>query len=214
MAMDHDTNSVDAHAPEDVAGSLTLFGAVSLGTGVMIGAGIFAITGQAAGLAGDLFPVAFLVAAIVVMAARSYQAAMMLARQVEFALFDLRLHSEWNPANGASVQDLLDEVRAAVAVVPTPAYNRFQNSFSHIFAGGYAAGYYSYKWAEVLSADAFSRFEEEGIFNRDTGESFRQHILHAGGSRDAMELFIAFRGREPSLEPLLRHSGIATPAAA
>ena len=148
------------------------------------------------------------------LAARSYQAAMMLARQVEFSLFDLRLHSEWNPADGASVQDLLDEVRAAVAVVPTPAYNRFQNSFSHIFAGGYAAGYYSYKWAEVLSADAFSRFEEEGIFNRDTGESFRQHILHAGGSRDAMELFIAFRGREPSLEPLLRHSGIATPAAA
>ncbi|MCB1853869.1 MAG: oligopeptidase A [Halieaceae bacterium] len=148
------------------------------------------------------------------LAARSFQAAMMLARQVEFALFDLRLHSELQPDGGGSVQGLLDEVRAAVAVVPTPAYNRFQNSFTHIFAGGYAAGYYSYKWAEVLSADAFSRFEEEGIFNRETGAAFREHILHSGGSRDAMELFVAFRGRPPSLEPLLRHSGITPPAAA
>ncbi|MDH5172102.1 MAG: M3 family metallopeptidase, partial [Gammaproteobacteria bacterium] len=94
------------------------------------------------------------------------------------------------------------------------AFNRLQHSFSHIFAGGYAAGYYSYKWAEVLSADAFSRFEEEGIFNRETGRAFRTHILEAGGSQDAMELFIAFRGREPSIEPLLRHSGITGAAAA
>ncbi len=148
------------------------------------------------------------------LAARSFQAAMMMVRQMELALFDLRLHSEWNGAAGKSVQALLDEVRAAVAVVTPPSYNRFQHSFSHIFAGGYAAGYYSYKWAEVLSADAFSRFEEEGIFNRETGEAFRHHILQAGGSRDPMELFIAFRGREPSLEALLRHSGIAPPEAA
>ena len=93
-------------------------------------------------------------------------------------------------------------------MVKLPAFHRFQNSFSHIFAGGYAAGYYSYKWAEVLSADAFSRFEEEGIFNPDTGASFRRHILEAGGSQDPMELFVAFRGREPDIEPLLRHSGI------
>ena len=109
------------------------------------------------------------------------------------------------------MQGLLDEVRREVAVVIPPTFNRFQHSFSHIFAGGYAAGYYSYKWAEVLSADAFSRFEEEGIFNPETGRAFRTHILEAGGSRDAMELFVAFRGREPMIEPLLRHSGI-TPA--
>jgi oligopeptidase A len=93
-------------------------------------------------------------------------------------------------------------------VVKAPSFNRFQNGFSHIFAGGYAAGYYSYKWAEVLSSDAFSRFEEEGIFNTQTGQAFRQNILEAGGSKDAMELFVAFRGREPSIDPLLRHSGI------
>jgi oligopeptidase A len=96
-----------------------------------------------------------------------------------------------------------------VAVIVPPPFNRFQNSFSHIFAGGYAAGYYSYKWAEVLSADAFSRFEEEGIFNRETGRSFRIHILEMGGSREPMELFVAFRGREPDIAPLLRHSGIS-----
>ena len=106
------------------------------------------------------------------------------------------------------MQELLDEVRQTVAVAIPPAFNRFQNSFSHIFAGGYAAGYYSYKWAEVLSADAFSRFEEEGIFNRETGAAFRTHILEAGGSGEPMELFVAFRGREPQIEPLLRHCGI------
>jgi oligopeptidase A len=107
------------------------------------------------------------------------------------------------------VQGLLDDVRARVAVVPAVPENRFQHAFSHIFAGGYAAGYYSYKWAEVLSADAFARFEEEGIFNPHTGSDFRRHILEAGGSQDAMALFVAFRGREPDVEPLLRHSGIA-----
>ena len=148
------------------------------------------------------------------LAARTFQAAMMMARQVELALFDLRLHSEWGSASVSCVQDLVEEVREAIAVVKPPAYNRFQHSFSHIFSGGYAAGYYSYKWAEVLSADAFSRFEEEGIFNRETGMAFRTHILEAGGSQEPMELFVAFRGREPSIEPLLRHSGIATPEAA
>jgi len=142
------------------------------------------------------------------LAARNFQSAMILARQLEFSLFDFRLHREWGQAADQSVQALLDEVRAQVAVVPLPSFHRFQNSFSHIFAGGYAAGYYSYKWAEVLSADAFSRFEEEGIFNRDTGASFRRNILEAGGSQEPMELFVAFRGREPQIEPLLRHSGI------
>ena len=144
------------------------------------------------------------------LAARNFQSAMILARQLEFSLFDFRLHREWGQTADQSVQALLDEVRAQVAVVPLPSFHRFQNSFSHIFAGGYAAGYYSYKWAEVLSADAFSRFEEEGIFNRDTGASFRRSILEAGGSQEPMELFVAFRGREPKIEPLLRHSGITT----
>ena len=148
------------------------------------------------------------------LAARNFQSAMMMARQLELALFDLRLHSEWSGAQGSSVATILKEVRDQVAVVIPPAFNRFQHSFSHIFAGGYAAGYYSYKWAEVLSADAFSRFEEEGIFNRNTGDDFRTHILEAGGSKDAMELFVAFRGREPDIEPLLRHSGIVAKNAA
>ncbi|GAB5450721.1 MAG: oligopeptidase A [Halioglobus sp.] len=140
--------------------------------------------------------------------ARNFQAAMTMVRQLEFALFDFRLHLEWGTPEFKSVQQLLDEVRSQVAVVTPPDFNRFQNSFSHIFAGGYAAGYYSYKWAEVLSADAFSRFEEDGIFNRQTGTDFRSHILEAGGSEAPMKLFVAFRGREPSIEPLLRHSGI------
>jgi len=144
------------------------------------------------------------------LAARNFQSAMVMARQLEFALFDWRLHTEWGTASVSSVQELLDEVRRAVAVAIPPPFNRFQNSFSHIFAGGYAAGYYSYKWAEVLSADAFSRFEEEGIFNRKTGAAFRTHILEAGGSVEPMALFVAFRGREPQIEPLLRHCGIAT----
>ncbi|MCB1677515.1 MAG: oligopeptidase A [Halioglobus sp.] len=143
------------------------------------------------------------------LAARNFHSAMALARQLEFALFDFRLHREWHTGAFASVQSLLDAVRAQVAVLQPPPCNRFQNSFSHIFAGGYAAGYYAYKWAEVLSADAFSRFEQEGIFNSDTGAQFRRHILETGGARDAMELFVAFRGREPAIDALLRHSGIA-----
>ncbi|MFM5359070.1 oligopeptidase A [Aeromonas veronii] len=141
--------------------------------------------------------------------ARNFQAAMQMLRQLEFALFDFRLHQEFDPANPAQLPALLDEVRSQVAVMTPPAFNRFQHSFSHIFAGGYAAGYYSYKWAEVLSADAFSRFEEEGIFNPGTGQSFLKNILEKGGSKEPMELFRAFRGREPKVDALLRHSGIA-----
>ena len=141
--------------------------------------------------------------------ARNFQAAMQMLRQLEFALFDFRLHQEFDPANPAQLPALLDEVRSQVAVMTPPAFNRFQHSFSHIFAGGYAAGYYSYKWAEVLSVDAFSRFEEEGIFNPATGQSFLKNILEKGGSKEPMELFRAFRGREPKVDALLRHSGIA-----
>ena len=141
--------------------------------------------------------------------ARNFQAAMQMLRQLEFALFDFRLHQEFDPASADQIPALLDEVRSQVAVMTPPAFNRFQHSFSHIFAGGYAAGYYSYKWAEVLSADAFSRFEEEGIFNPTTGQSFLKNILEKGGSKEPMELFRAFRGREPQVDALLRHSGIA-----
>ncbi|WP_336759268.1 oligopeptidase A [Aeromonas hydrophila] len=141
--------------------------------------------------------------------ARNFQAAMQMLRQLEFALFDFRLHQEFDPASADQIPALLDEVRSQVAVMTPPAFNRFQHSFSHIFAGGYAAGYYSYKWAEVLSADAFSRFEEEGIFNPSTGQSFLKNILEKGGSKEPMELFRAFRGREPQVDALLRHSGIA-----
>ncbi|MFK8047844.1 MAG: oligopeptidase A [Halioglobus sp.] len=143
------------------------------------------------------------------LAAKNFQSAMMMLRQLEFSIFDFRLHMEWSGLAQGSVQELLDEVRATVAVSIPPAWNKFQNGFSHIFAGGYAAGYYSYKWAEVLSADAFSKFEEDGIFNEKTGAAFRAHVLEMGGSKEAMELFVAFRGREPAIEPLLRHSGIA-----
>ncbi|MGY6040508.1 oligopeptidase A [Aeromonas sp. AE23HZ002T15] len=141
--------------------------------------------------------------------ARNFQAAMQMLRQLEFALFDFRLHQEFDPARAELIPTLLAEVRSQVAVMTPPAFNRFQHSFSHIFAGGYAAGYYSYKWAEVLSADAFSRFEEEGIFNPATGQSFLKNILEKGGSKEPMELFRAFRGREPQVDALLRHSGIA-----
>lgn len=139
--------------------------------------------------------------------AKNYGSAMQMVRQLEFAIFDFGLHEKF--AEGFSVQGWLDEVRSKVAVSTPPEFNRFQNSFGHIFAGGYAAGYYSYKWAEVLSADAFSRFEEEGIFNQTTGQSFLENILEMGGSDKPMELFKAFRGREPSIDALLRHSGIA-----
>jgi len=140
--------------------------------------------------------------------ARNFQSAMQMVRQLEFSLFDFRIHREYDPQKGGRIYLILDQVRDQVAVVRPPAWNRFAHGFSHIFAGGYAAGYYSYKWAEVLSADAFSLFEENGIFDRATGEAFLHNILEQGGSRDAMELFVAFRGREPSIEPLLRHSGI------
>ena len=143
------------------------------------------------------------------LAARTFQAAMHTVRQLEFSLFDFRLHMEWGRDGFESAQALLDTVREEVAVVQPPAWNRFQNSFNHIFAGGYAAGYYSYKWAEVLSADAYSRFEEEGIFNASTGADFLHEVLEAGGSRDALTTFKAFRGREPDVQALLRHSGIA-----
>ncbi len=140
--------------------------------------------------------------------AKHFQSGMMMVRQLEFSLFDFILHRDFEPGR-TEVQTVLDKVRAEVAVMSPPSFNRFQHSFSHIFAGGYAAGYYSYKWAEVLSADAFSRFEEEGIFNAETGESFRKAILEKGGSEEPMELFVEFRGREPEVDALLRHSGIA-----
>jgi oligopeptidase A len=144
------------------------------------------------------------------LAAKNFQSAMFLVRQLEFALFDFRLHAEYDPAQGGRVQQMLDEVRAEVSVIVPPRFNRFQHGFSHIFAGGYGAGYYSYLWAEVLSADAFGRFEEEGIFNADTGRDFLRWILERGGSAEPMELFKGFRGREPSNEALLRHMGIAS----
>lgn len=140
--------------------------------------------------------------------AKNFQSAMQMVRQLEFALFDFRIHRDFDPDQGGRVYDTLRQVRDQVAVVPAPAFNRFPHGFSHIFGGGYAAGYYSYKWAEVLSADAYSLFEERGIFDPDSGRAFMEHILEQGGSADANELFQAFRGREPSIEPLLRHSGI------
>ncbi|MDH5592648.1 MAG: M3 family metallopeptidase, partial [Gammaproteobacteria bacterium] len=142
-------------------------------------------------------------------AARNFQSAMTMVRQLEFSLFDFRLHLEYDPEQQNQVDALLAEVREQVAVVKPPKFNRFAHSFSHIFAGGYAAGYYSYKWAEVLSADAFSKFEEQGIFDRKTGIEFLESILEQGGSREPMELFIEFRGREPAIDALLRHTGIA-----
>ncbi|TDO97282.1 oligopeptidase A [Marinomonas balearica] len=141
------------------------------------------------------------------LAAKNFQSAMQMVRQLEFSLFDFQIHKEYE--TGLDVQAVINEVRATVSVTTPPAFNRFQNSFSHIFAGGYAAGYYSYKWAEVLSADAFSKFEEDGIFNTETGAHFRDTILANGGSQPAADLFKAFRGREPSVDALLRHSGIA-----
>ncbi|MEP0357510.1 oligopeptidase A [Paraglaciecola sp.] len=143
------------------------------------------------------------------LAARNFQSAMQMLRQLEFSIFDFSLHENFIDAEQTNVQAWLDQVREQVAVLTPPSFNRFQNSFGHIFAGGYAAGYYSYKWAEVLSSDAFSRFEEEGIFNPQTGQDFLQNILEMGGSKEPMELFVAFRGREPEVDALLRHSGIA-----
>ena len=141
------------------------------------------------------------------LAAKNYLSGLMTLRQIEFSLFDMLLHAQ--PGAEADVQGLLDAVRAEVSVNPPPAFNRFQHSFSHIFAGGYAAGYYSYKWAEVLSADAYGAFEESGVLNPETGRRYREAILEAGGSRPAIESFKAFRGREPSIDALLRHQGMA-----
>jgi oligopeptidase A len=143
------------------------------------------------------------------LAARHFHAGLFLVRQVEFALFDFRLHLEYDPARGARVMEILDEVRREVAVVIPPAWQRMPHSFGHVFAGGYAAGYYSYLWAELLSADAFGRFEESGVFDRVSGEAFRRSILAVGGSRPALESFTEFRGREPTPDALLRSYGLA-----
>jgi oligopeptidase A len=148
------------------------------------------------------------------LAAKNFQVGMQTVRQLEFSLFDMLLHSSFDPAGTATVEDLLAQVRSEIAVLVPPPYNRFANSFSHIFGGGYAAGYYSYKWAEVLSADAYSLFEETGILNPETGSLFREEILAVGGSRPALESFTAFRGREPRIDALLRHNGMTDPLAA
>ncbi len=142
-------------------------------------------------------------------ASKNFQSALQMLRQVEFALFDLRIHAEYNPADGARLMDLLAEVRDAVAVVRHPEWNRFAHAFTHIFGGGYAAGYYSYKWAEVLAADAFAAFEEAGLFDADLAQRFRQHVLEIGGSRDIGEAFVAFRGRPAHVDALLKQSGIS-----
>lgn len=142
-------------------------------------------------------------------AARHFHAGLFLVRQLEFGLFDFRIHREFDPARGARALAILDEVRRDVAVMQPPAWQRFPHAFTHIFAGGYGAGYYSYLWAEVLSADAFSRFEQAGVFDRATGEAYRKAILSVGGSRPALESFIEFRGREPEPDALLRSYGLA-----
>jgi oligopeptidase A len=142
-------------------------------------------------------------------AAKNFQAGMQTVRQIEFSLFDMRLHGDFDASGDQTALDLLETVRDEVAVLRPPLWNRFPNSFSHIFAGGYAAGYYSYKWAEVLSADAYSLFEELGVLSGDAGNRFKAEVLAKGGSRPAMESFIAFRGREPNLDALLRHNGMA-----
>ena len=145
-------------------------------------------------------------------ASRYCGAALAMLRQLEFALYDFRIHAGYEPDQGARILDVLHDVRGQVALVAHPEFNRFPMSFSHIFAGGYAAGYYSYKWAEVLAADAFSAFEERGIFDAHTAASFRREILEVGGSRDIMQAFVAFRGRKPTLDALLRQSGIGIAA--
>ena len=142
-------------------------------------------------------------------AAKNFQAGMQTVRQIEFSLFDIRLHSEFDPHGNKTALDLIETVRDEVAVVRPPKWNRFPNNFTHIFSGGYAAGYYSYKWAEVLSADAYSMFEEDGVLSRETGQRYWQEILAQGGSRSALESFTAFRGREPNIDALLRHNGMS-----
>ena len=147
-------------------------------------------------------------------AAKNFQAGMQTVRQIEFSLFDMRLHGEFdalnpNPSGPKTALELIEQIRDEVAVVRPPKWNRFPNSFSHIFAGGYAAGYYSYKWAEVLSADAYSLFEELGVLSEQAGSRFKNEVLAKGGSRPAMESFVAFRGREPNIDALLRHNGMS-----
>ncbi|MCB1575289.1 MAG: M3 family metallopeptidase, partial [Xanthomonadales bacterium] len=142
-------------------------------------------------------------------AARNFHSGLFLVRQLEFALFDFRLHHEFDPVRGARTMELLEEVRREVSVLMPPEWHRFPHAFTHIFAGGYGAGYYSYLWAEVLSADAFERFEQEGVFNREVGEAWRKAVLAVGGSRPALESFVEFRGREPSPDALLRSYGVA-----
>ncbi|MES2365992.1 MAG: M3 family metallopeptidase [Pseudomonadota bacterium] len=141
-------------------------------------------------------------------AAKNFQSGLQTLRQIEFSLFDIRLHDDFDPTTGKTALQLLQEIRSQIAVLMPPAYNRFPNNFSHIFAGGYAAGYYSYKWAEVLSADAYSLFEENGVLSEAVGHRFWSEILGVGGSRPALESFVAFRGREPSIDALLRHNGM------
>jgi oligopeptidase A len=145
------------------------------------------------------------------LAAKNFQSGMQFMRQLEFALFDMHLHFDFDPAKDDALA-LLSRVRSQVSVFPVPGYNRFPNQFSHIFAGGYAAGYYSYKWAEVLSADAYGAFEENGVLNPEVGERFRREVLAAGGSRPALESFVAFRGRKPQIDALLRHNGMTATA--
>ncbi|MFA0426624.1 MULTISPECIES: oligopeptidase A [Vibrio] len=142
------------------------------------------------------------------LAAKNFQSAMFILRQLELGLFDFTLHTEYDPEVGARVLETLADVKSKVSVLPSLDWNRFSHSFGHIFAGGYSAGYYSYLWAEVLSADAFSAFEEEGIFNTETGNRFLNNILEMGGSEEPMELFKRFRGREPQIDAMLRHAGI------
>ncbi len=143
------------------------------------------------------------------LAAKNFHSAMAMQRQLEFALFDFRIHKEFTEKSPEFITTVLNDVRSETTVVPIAAYNRFQHSFTHIFGGGYAAGYYSYKWAEVLSSDAFARFEEEGIFNKKTGRDFLHSILEVGGAKNAADAFASFRGREPQVDALLRHNGIA-----
>jgi oligopeptidase A len=140
---------------------------------------------------------------------KNFQSALQMVRQVEFALFDLRIHAEYSPADGSRLMDILAEVRDAVAVIRHPEWNRFAHAFTHIFGGGYAAGYYSYKWAEVLAADAFAAFEEAGLFDPDLARRFRQHVLEIGGSQEIGEAFVAFRGRPAHVDALLKQSGIS-----
>jgi len=144
------------------------------------------------------------------LAARNFQSAMQMIRQLEFAIFDMRVHTEYLPEKGGRIYEILNDVRQHLVIIQPPEFNRFAHGFSHIFGGGYAAGYYSYKWAEVLSADAYSLFEDNGVFDRKSGDSFMRNILEQGGCRDPMELYINFRGRKPDINALLRHAGLTT----